>query len=146
MSDSSRQLAALHRTLLPEGWPQPRGFAHGVLAAGRCAFLGGQIGADPSGAIPDDFVAQARIALENILAVLSEAGGRPEHLARLTWYVRDIAEYKANLKPLGSAYRAVIGAVYPAMTLVQISGLVEPAARLEIEATAVLPESSVGAG
>lgn len=129
----------MNTVLLPEGWPQPKGYANGVMAQGRCVFVGGQIGWDTKGVFPDGFVAQVRQTLENIAAVLAEAGAGPEHLVRLTWYVVDIDEYAASLRELGQAYRAVLGANYPAMTLVQVVRLVEPAARVEIEATAVIP-------
>lgn len=131
--------AAPHTILLPEGWPKPRGYANGVLAEGRQVYVGGQIGWNIQGEFEDDFVAQVRQALENIAAVLAEAGAGPEHVTRLTWYVTDMDAYTANLKPIGQAYRAVMGANYPAMTLVQVVRLVEPAAKVEIEATAVLP-------
>ena len=125
--------------LLPEGWPQPKGYANGVTAQGRMVFVGGQIGWDREGRFPDGFVAQVRQTLENIAAVLAEAGAGPEHLVRLTWYVVDIDEYAAALRELGQAYRAVCGTHYPAMTLVQVARLVEASARVEIEATAVVP-------
>ena len=126
--------------LLPEGWPAPRGFSHGVAASGRIVLLGGQIGWDAQGTFADGMVEQTRQALANILAVLQECGGRAEHVARLTWFVTDIAAYRANLRPLGSAYRSVMGTHYPAMSLVAVTALVEAAACVEIEATAVLPE------
>jgi enamine deaminase RidA (YjgF/YER057c/UK114 family) len=125
--------------LQPPGWPQPKGYANGFLAEGRLVIIGGQIGWDAQGRFAEGFVAQARQALENILAVLAEAGGRPEHIARLTWFVTDIAEYRASLGALGPAYRAVMGRHFPAMTLVQVGALVEEEARVEIEATAILP-------
>ena len=128
-----------NRVLLPEGWPQPKGYANGVTAQGRMVFVGGQIGWDREGRFPDGFVAQVRQTLENIAAVLAEAGAGPEHLVRLTWYVVDIDEYAAALRELGQAYRAVCGTHYPAMTLVQVARLVEASARVEIEATAVVP-------
>ena len=126
--------------LLPEGWPAPRGFSHGIVAAGRIVLLAGQIGATPQGRFADGLVAQARQALANILDLLRECGGRAEHVARLTWFVTDIAAYRDSLKPLGSAYRDVMGKHYPAMSLVAVTALVEAAACVEIEATAVLPE------
>jgi len=102
--------------------------------------VGGQIGWDATGHFPQGFVAQARQTLVNILAVLREAGGGPEHIGRLTWYVVDMAEYRASLSDLGPAYRAVMGRHFPAMALVQVVALVEPEARLEIEATALIPD------
>jgi enamine deaminase RidA (YjgF/YER057c/UK114 family) len=125
--------------LLPPGWPTPRGYANGLAGEGRLAILGGQIGWDTEGRFAQGFVAQVRQALENILAVLAEAGGRAEHIARLTWYVTDIADYRRNLAELGTVYRAVMGRHFPAMSLVQVVALVEPEALVEIEATAILP-------
>ena len=130
-----------HTTLLPPGWPPPKGYANGIAAAGRMVFVGGQIGWDSAGRFPGpDFVAQTRQALENVAAVLAEAGARPEHLVRLTWYVTDLAEYRACQAELGHAYRAIIGSHYPAMALVQVTALVEPEAKVEIEATAVIAD------
>jgi enamine deaminase RidA (YjgF/YER057c/UK114 family) len=124
--------------LQPAGWPAPRGYSNGIAGSGRVVMIGGQIGWDEQGRFPDGFVAQAGQALRNILAVLREAGGGPEHIARLTWYVVDIEEYRQALPALGSAYRQTLGRWYPAMTLVQVTALVEPQARLEIEATAIV--------
>lgn len=124
--------------LNPKGWPAPRGYSNGLAGEGRLVILGGQIGWDAQGRFAEGFVAQVRQALANIVAVLAEAGGRPEHIARLTWYVTDIAAYRASLAELGPAYRAVMGRHFPAMTLVQVVALVEPEARVEIEATAIL--------
>lgn len=126
--------------LQPEGWPEPRGYANGIAGRGRTVFVGGMVGWDAQGRFPEGFVAQARQALENIAAVLRAGGAGPEHVARLTWYVLDIAEYRASLKELGPAYRAVMGRHFPAMALVQVAALVEPEARLEIEATALVPD------
>ncbi|MDE2376500.1 RidA family protein [Bradyrhizobium sp.] len=125
--------------LQPSGWPIPRGYANGVAADGRIVVTGGVIGWDSEERLADGFVAQARQALRNIAAILAEGGARPEHLVRLTWYVVDIDEYLANLKELGQIYRNIFGAHYPAMALVQVVRLVEKAARVEIEATAVIP-------
>jgi enamine deaminase RidA (YjgF/YER057c/UK114 family) len=125
--------------LQPPGWPQPKGYANGFLGEGRLVIIGGQIGWDAQGRFAPGFVGQVRQALENILAVLAEAGGTPEHIARLTWFVTDIAEYRACLAELGPAYRAVMGRHFPAMTLVEVGALVEEEARVEIEATAILP-------
>jgi enamine deaminase RidA (YjgF/YER057c/UK114 family) len=127
------------QVLQPSGWPVPKGYANGVAADGRIVMTGGVIGWDADERLPDGFVAQVRQTLENIAAILAEAGARPEHLVRLTWYVVDIEEYLANLKALGQVYREIFGAHYPAMALVQVVRLVEKAARVEIEATAVLP-------
>ncbi|NKC33689.1 RidA family protein [Falsiroseomonas selenitidurans] len=128
------------KALQPPGWPAPRGYANGMMGRGRLVLVGGQIGWDAEGRFAAGFVAQARQALANILAVLAEAGGGPEHIGRLTWYVVDVAEYRASLAELGPAYRAVMGRNFPAMALVQVVALVEPAALLEIEATAILPD------
>jgi enamine deaminase RidA (YjgF/YER057c/UK114 family) len=125
--------------LQPGGWPIPKGYANGMAADGRIVVTGGVIGWDTEERLADGFVAQVRQTLENIAAILTEAGARPEHLVRLTWYVVDMEEYLANLKALGRIYRDVFGAHYPAMALVQVVRLVEKAARVEIEATAVVP-------
>ncbi|EFH10128.1 RidA family protein [Teichococcus cervicalis] len=124
--------------LQPEGWPTPRGYSNGMMGEGRILCVGGQVGWDSEGRFPEGFVAQTRQALENIVAVLRAGGAGPEHVARLTWYVLDIAEYRACLKELGAVYREVMGKNFPAMALVQVAGLVEPEARLEIEATAIV--------
>lgn len=129
-------------TLLPPGWPRPRGYANAIVARGRLIVLAGQVGWNPlSGAFEsDDFVAQTRQALANVLAILKAGGASPTHLARLTWYVTDRHEYARRLGEVGAAYRETIGAHYPAMTLVEVAGLLEPRARVEIEALAVVPE------
>jgi enamine deaminase RidA (YjgF/YER057c/UK114 family) len=126
--------------LQPPGWPQPRGFAYGVRARGEVIFVGGMIGQDKQGRFAQGFVAQAKQALANIATVLAEAGASPRHIVRLTWYVRDMDEYLADLKALGAAYREIMGRHFPAMAVVEVSRLVEAEARLEIEATAVLPQ------
>jgi enamine deaminase RidA (YjgF/YER057c/UK114 family) len=119
----------------------PKGYANGMTARGTMVFVAGQVGWTPDQRIvADDFVAQARQALENIVAVLAQAGARPEHIVRMTWYVVDKAEYLASSRALGAAYRDVIGRHFPAMTAVQVAGLVEEGARVEIEATAVVPD------
>ncbi|QBE62542.1 RidA family protein [Pseudoduganella lutea] len=126
--------------LQPPGWPRPKGYSNGVAASGRMVFVSGMVGWNASGEFEsDDFVAQARQALANIVQVLAEAGARPEHIVRMTWYVVDRAEYLAAQRALGAAYREQIGAHYPAMTAVVVAGLVEARARVEIEATAVVP-------
>lgn len=131
------------QTLQPPGWPLPKGYANGCAGTGRLVVVGGQIGWDETGRFPaGDLVGQARQALCNIVTVLKEAGARPEHVARLTWYVTDIAEYRASLRALGQTYREVMGMHFPAMTLVQVVALVEPEARVEIEATAIIPPES----
>ena len=127
------------QVLQPSGWPQPKGYSNGIMAEGRLVVTGGVVGWDVAGRFADGFVAQVRQALENIVAILAEGGARPEHLVRLTWYVVDMDEYLSNLKALGKVYRDVIGTHYPSMALVQVVRLVETSARLEIEATAVVP-------
>ena len=124
--------------LLPDGWPRPSGFSHAMLGAGRIVCLGGQIGWDSNGVFASGLVAQTRQALANVLTVLAVAGGGPADIARLTWYVTDIAAYRDNLRPLGEVWRAVMGRHYPAMALVGVTALVEPLAFVEIEATAIL--------
>jgi enamine deaminase RidA (YjgF/YER057c/UK114 family) len=125
--------------LRPGGWPAPKGYANGMAADGRLVVTGGVIGWNDQGHLPADFVAQVRQTLSNISVILAEGGARPQHLVRLTWYVVDMEEYLANLKTLGQVYRDIFGAHYPAMALVQVVRLVEEAARVEIEATAVVP-------
>jgi enamine deaminase RidA (YjgF/YER057c/UK114 family) len=134
-----REGGAPNTVLQPPGWPRPKGFANGILARGEMVFVGGMIGQDKEGRFAEGFIAQMKLALENIAAVLREAGATPEHIVRLTWYVRDMDEYLADLDALGAAYRAVMGRHFPAMAVVEVTRLVEPLARLEIEATAVLP-------
>ncbi len=127
------------KILQPSGWPIPKGYANGMAADGRLVVTGGVIGWNVAGELATDFVAQVRQTLSNISKILAEGGARPQHLVRLTWYVVDIEEYLANLKTLGQVYREIFGAHYPAMALVQVVRLVEKAARVEIEATAVVP-------
>jgi enamine deaminase RidA (YjgF/YER057c/UK114 family) len=127
------------RTLQPTGWPTPKGYANGMTAEGRLVVTGGVIGWDVHGRLPPDFVAQVRQTLRNIAAILDEGGAKPEHLVRLTWYVVDMDEYLASLKALGQIYREIFGTHYPAMALVQVVRLVEKEAKVEIEATAVVP-------
>ena len=124
----------------PAGWPRPSGYANAVVAEGRLLFIAGQIGWDAEGRFhSDDFVAQARQALLNVLTLLQAAGAAPEHLVRMTWYVTDRQEYLRRAKELGAAYRELLGSVYPAMTAVEVSALIEDRARVEIECTAVIP-------
>jgi enamine deaminase RidA (YjgF/YER057c/UK114 family) len=126
-------------TLQPPGWPAPRGYANGVAAEGRVVFVAGQIGWDASGAFPAaDLPGQVRQTLANVVAVVAEAGGGPEHVARLTWYLVDRDDYLARQAEIGAAYREVMGRHFPAMAVVEVSGLVEARAKVEIEATAVL--------
>ena len=125
--------------LQPEGWARPRGYANGVAAEGRQVYVAGQIGWDAAQRfVGDDFAAQARQALANVVAVLGCAGARPEHLVRMTWYVTSRDEYNASLAEIGAAWRELIGRHYPAMSVVVVAGLLEPRAKVEIEATAVV--------
>ena len=128
-------------TLAPAGWAQPKGYANGIAAEGRQVYVAGQIGWDPlTGELEsDEFAAQAGRALANLCAIVAEAGGGPEHIARLTWFVCDREAYLADPKALGTAYRAVMGRHFPAMSVIFVSGLVDPGAKVEIEATAVIP-------
>jgi len=129
------------KMLQPPGWASPKGYSNGVAARGTMVFVAGQVGWDPQRRIePGGFVAQATRALSNIVAILAEAGARPEHIVRMTWYVVDKDEYDASLRELGKAYREIVGRHFPAMTAVQVAGLVEEGARVEIEATAVVPD------
>jgi enamine deaminase RidA (YjgF/YER057c/UK114 family) len=126
--------------LQPNGWAKPRGYANGIAASGRMVFVSGMIGWDADGVFhTDDFAGQVRQALANIVAVLAEGGARPEHIVRMTWYVLDKKEYVAAYPEIGAAYRELIGRHYPTMTAVQVAGLVEDRARVEIEVTAVVP-------
>ena len=136
-----RDGGAPNTVLQPPGWPRPKGFANGILARGEMVFVGGMIGQDSDGRFADGFVAQMKLALENIAAVLKEAGASPQHIVRLTWYVRSMDEYLGALPELGAAYRDVMGRSFPAMTLVEVSALVADRARVEIEATAVIPDA-----
>ena len=129
------------KVLQPPTWSLPRGYSNGIAARGTVVFIGGQIGWDGQCRFAsDDFTAQARQALANVVAVLAEAGGKPEHIARMTWYVTDKREYVPAYKAIGEAYREIIGRHYPAMTAVEVSALVEDRAKVEIEATAVIPD------
>ena len=130
-----------HEILHPKAWKAARGYANGVAAEGRMVFTGGLIGWNAEQVFEtDDFVGQVAQALRGIVEVLAEAGARPEHLVRLTWYVTDKREYLGNLKRLGTVYQEIIGRHYPAMALVQVVALVEDRAKVEIEATAVVPK------
>jgi enamine deaminase RidA (YjgF/YER057c/UK114 family) len=134
----------VHRLLQPEGWPEPKGYANGALAEGRMVFTGGLIGWDKDERLAVGLVAQVRQALANIIAVLAEAGAGPQHIVRMTWYVRDVPQYREARKEIGAAWRAVMGSVYPPMALVEITRLVEEDALVEIETTAVIPYSEGG--
>ena len=124
----------------PEGWPQPRGYANAMLAENGVLFIAGQIGWDTQGKLAPDFVSQFRQALVNIHAIVEAADGRVEQIARLTWYVTDLEQYRAHAREIGSAYREVFGKHFPAMTVVEVRSLVEKDALIEIEATAVLTD------
>jgi len=128
----------------PPGWPAPRGYSNGIVGSGRMVMIGGQVGWDEHRRFPEGFVAQAAQALRNVMMVLRTAGGRAEHIARLTWYVVDVEEYRTSLSALGTVYRDVFGRWYPAMTMVQVGALVEREARVEIEAIAILESTSPG--
>lgn len=130
----------MSESINPPGWPRPSGYANGIVAEGRFLAISGQIGWNERNEfVGEDFLAQARQALTNIVAILGAAGGTPEHLVRLTWYITDKSEYRANLEALGAAYREIVGPHYPAMALVQVAALLEEGAKVEIEATAVIP-------
>ena len=135
----------IHQTLLPDGWPRPKGYANGILAEGRTIFTGGVIGWDEQERlVADDLVGQFRQVLKNILAILAKGGAGPEHIVRLTWYITDRDAYLASLAEIGAAWRDHMGRNYPAMAVVAVSSLMESAARIEIEATAVLPVAREG--
>ena len=127
--------------LQPQGWPRPKGYSNGISAQGRQIYISGQIGWDTEGRFASKQLGeQVRKALENIIAVLAEAGGKPEHIVRLTWYVTNRDEYHTELRDIGAAYRAVMGKHFPVMSVVQVVALMEAEAKVEIEATAVLPQ------
>lgn len=127
--------------LQPPGWSRPRGYSNGILARGQLVFVAGQIGWDAQCRFQtSELAGQVRQALENVVAVLAQAGARPEHIARMTWYVTDKREYIAAYSGIGAAYREVIGPHYPAMTAIQVAALLEDQAKVEIEATAVIPD------
>ena len=130
----------MSETINPQNWPRPSGYANGVVSEGRYLAISGQIGWNERGElVSENFVEQAGQALENVIAVLRAAGGRPEHLVRLTWYITSKEEYRSNVGELGAAYRRIVGTHYPAMALVQVAALLEEGAKVEIEATAILP-------
>ncbi|GFE80654.1 enamine deaminase RidA [Steroidobacter agaridevorans] len=127
------------QVLQPAGWPRPKGYANGMVAEGRQVFVAGQIGWDEQQQFPATLAEQVRQTLTNIVAVLNEADARPEHLVRLTWYVTSRDEYYAELAQIGQAYREVLGRHFPVMAVVQVVALMEAQAKVEIEATAVVP-------
>ncbi|MDX1404069.1 MAG: RidA family protein [Woeseiaceae bacterium] len=127
------------KALLPGGWPRPRGYSNGILVDGQQVFVAGMIGWDESEQLADGFVAQFAQALRNTLAVLEEAGAGPEHVVRMTWYIKGLDEYRANLKDVGQVYREIMGKNFPTMAVIGIADLVEKDALVEIETTAVIP-------
>ena len=128
------------QTLNPNGWPRPQGYSNGVVAQGRMVFIAGMVGWNAQERFETaDFAGQAKQALQNIVTVLAQAGGRPEHLVRLTWFVADKQEYLDCRPQLGAVYKDVIGRHYPAMSVIEVKGFIEDGAKLEIEATAVIP-------
>ena len=128
------------QVLLPPGWPRPKGYSNGVAARGRQVFIAGMVGWDEHGVFAgDDFASQARKALQNIVDVLREADGKPEHIVRMTWYVTDKREYLAAGRAIGQAFREIIGSYNAAMSAVEVKALMEDRAKVEIEATAVIP-------
>ena len=134
----------MRKLLQPEGWLAPKGYANGVKARGTLVFVGGQIGWNAQQQFEtDDFIAQTAQTLRNIVAVLKEANAGPEHMVRMTWYVTDRVEYISRLRELGQVYRDVMGKNFPAMTCVEVSGLMEPRAKIEIEVTAVVPDDLI---
>lgn len=131
----------MHTILQPEGWVKPIGYANGMAATGRMVFVGGQIGWNERCEFEtDDFVEQVRQTLKNVVAVLAEGGAKPQHITSMTWYFTNKAEYLGNLKGIGQVYRETIGRHFPAMAAVQVVALVEDRAKVEIQATAIIPE------
>ncbi len=131
----------MHRILQPAGWKRPAGYANGMTARGRQVFVAGQVGWDGQQRfVSEDFIAQMGQALRNIVAVLAEGGAGPEHIARMTWYILDRDEFNSRTAEIGPVYREILGPVFPAMSVVQVSALLESAAKVEIEVTAVVPD------
>ena len=134
---------SVHQSLLPEGWPRPRGYANGMAGSGRLVVTGGVVGWDHDERfVSADLPGQFRQVLANTLAILAEAGAGPEHVIRMTWYILDRQDYAAHLAEIGAIYREAMGRNYPAMAVIQVAGLIEPAARIEIETTALVPDES----
>ncbi len=130
------------QTLQPPGWKRPKGYSNGVSTRGQMIFMGGQVGWNSQEEFESEvFADQAKQALSNIVEILAEAGGRPEHIVRMTWFIGDTDEYLGCLKDLGAAYREVIGAHFPVMSVIEVKGFIEDGAKLEIEATAVIPDN-----
>ena len=133
---------SIHQILQPEGWPRPKGYANGIAANGTMVFTAGLVGWTADEIFEAaDLVGQLRQTLVNTVAVLAEAGAGPEHIVRMTWYITDKADYKANQAAIGKVWREVMGRVYPAMACVEVVALIEDAAKIEIEATAVIPQA-----
>lgn len=131
----------MHKILQPDNWVAPIGYSNGISARGRTIFIGGQIGWNEQCEFEtDDFVEQVHQTLKNIVAILAVDGAEPEHITSMTWYFTDKQEYKANMRGLGQAYRDVIGKHFPAMAAMQVAGLIEDRAKIEIQATAVVPD------
>ena len=131
------------RVIQPEGWAKPRGYANGMVARGTTVYVAGQIGWDAQQKlVGDDFVSQFRQALSNVVAVVEAAGGKAEHIVRLTIYTTELDAYRGNIKAVGAAYRETLGKHFPAMALLGVAGLVDAGALVEIEGTAVLPEQA----
>lgn len=130
----------IHQALLPPDWPRPKGYANGIMARGTTVWTGGLVGWDSEGNFPHGLVAQLRQCLANTVAVLAEAGAGPQHIVRMTWYVTDCADYNDSLASIGAVWREIIGKNFPAMAVVGVVRLVEPAALVEIETTAVIPD------
>lgn len=128
------------KALLPKGWPRPKGYSNGILAEGSQVFVAGMIGWNEQGEFPDEFVDQFEQTLKNTLAVLGEANAGAADVVRMTWYVTDLDIYRSKLRELGGAYRNLMGTNFPAMSVVEVSGLVEPKAMIEIETTAVIAQ------
>lgn len=130
------------QVLQPPGWRRPKGYSNGIAARGTMVFIAGQVGFDVNEEFKtDNLVDQSRQALANIVTILAEAGAKPGHIVRMTWYLADKDEYNANLKGIGEAYRDVIGRHFPVMTAIQVAGFVEDGAKVEIEVTAVIPDA-----
>jgi enamine deaminase RidA (YjgF/YER057c/UK114 family) len=137
----------MHEVLQPPAWVKPIGYSNGVAATGRMVFIAGQIGWNAQGAFEtDDFVAQTRQALANVVTVLRQAGGEPDHVTSMTWYMTDKQDYLSNLKPIGTVWREIMGRSFPAIAAVEVAGLIESRAKIEIQATAVIPEAQARPG
>lgn len=128
------------KVLHPQGWPRPKGYANGIAARGEMVFLAGVVGWDAEERFPSGLVAQFRQALENIVAILAEGGAKPEHVVRMTWYITSRDDYRAHGREIGAVYREIMGKHFPVMAVVQVVALMEAAAEIEIEVTAVIPD------